>query len=85
MSGPAVDVTIIGAGPAGLMAAEQAAAAGASVLVIEAGRIPGRKLLVAGRSGLNLTNSEPADRFLRPSATLPPAWDRCSTRSLSTT
>ena len=65
MSGSTVDVTIIGAGPAGLMAAEQAAAAGASVLVIEAGRIPGRKLLVAGRSGLNLTNSEPADRFLR--------------------
>ncbi len=65
MSGSAVDVTIIGAGPAGLMAAERAAVAGASVLVIEAGRIPGRKLLVAGRSGLNLTNSEPVDRFLR--------------------
>ncbi len=63
MSGSAVDVTIIGAGPAGLMAAEHAAAAGASVLLIEAGRIPGRKLLVAGRSGLNLTNTEPPDRF----------------------
>ena len=65
MSGSTVDVTIIGAGPAGLMAAEHAAAAGASVLVIEAGRIPGRKLLVAGRSGLNLTNTETPDRFLR--------------------
>ena len=64
MSGSAVDVAIVGAGPAGLMAAEHAAAAGASVLVIEAGRIPGRKLLVAGRSGLNLTNTETPDRFL---------------------
>ncbi len=58
------DVMVIGAGPAGLMAAQFAAAAGASVLVIEAGRIPGRKLLVAGRSGLNLTNAEEPDRFL---------------------
>ena len=65
LSGSTVDVTIIGAGPAGLMAAEQAAAAGASVLLIEAGRLPGRKLLVAGRSGLNLTNTESADRFRR--------------------
>ncbi len=47
------------------MAAEHAAAAGASVLLIEAGRIPGRKLLVAGRSGLNLTNTEPPEPFLR--------------------
>ncbi len=69
MSGSTVDVTIIGAGPAGLMAAERAAVGGASVLVIETGRIPGRKLLVAGRSGLNLTNTESADRFLRRYAT----------------
>ena len=59
-----VDVTVVGAGPAGLMAAQEAAALGASVLVIEAGRVPGRKLLVAGRSGLNLTNTEASDRFL---------------------
>ena len=65
LSGSTVDVTIIGAGPAGLMAAEQATAAGASVLVIEAGRLPGRKFLVAGRRGLNLTNTESADQFLR--------------------
>jgi uncharacterized flavoprotein (TIGR03862 family) len=53
-------VVIVGAGPAGLMAADVAAAAGASVLVIEAARTPGRKFLLAGRSGLNLSNTAPA-------------------------
>ena len=59
-----VDVTVVGAGPAGLMAAAVAARHGASVLVIEACRTPGRKFLLAGRSGLNVTNSESTDRFL---------------------
>ena len=57
-------VLIIGGGPAGLMAAESAARAGASVVIIEAGRMPGRKFLLAGRSGLNLSNTVPPDRFL---------------------
>jgi uncharacterized flavoprotein (TIGR03862 family) len=50
-------VVVVGAGPAGLMAAQVAASAGASVLVIEANRTPGRKFLLAGRSGLNLSNT----------------------------
>jgi uncharacterized flavoprotein (TIGR03862 family) len=56
-------VAVIGAGPAGLMAAEVLAAAGVSVTVYERMPSPGRKLLMAGRGGLNLTHSEPADAF----------------------
>ena len=58
------EVAVVGAGPAGLMAAEVLATAGASVTVHELHRSPGRKLLLAGRSGLNLTHAEPFDRFL---------------------
>lgn len=54
---------VIGAGPAGLMAAEQLALAGCSVLVAEAKPSPARKFLMAGKSGLNLTKVEPFDRF----------------------
>ena len=57
-------VVIVGGGPAGLMAAESAARAGAGVVLVEAGRSPGRKLVLAGRSGLNLSSTAPADRFL---------------------
>ena len=58
------DIAIIGAGPAGLMAAEAAAQAGARVVVFDRMPSPGRKLLLAGRGGLNLTHSEPLDAFL---------------------
>jgi len=58
-------VAVIGAGPAGLMAAEGLAAAGLAVTVYDRMPTPGRKLLMAGRGGLNLTHSEPLDRFLR--------------------
>ncbi len=51
-------VAVIGAGPAGLMAAETIAAAGVAVTVFERMSSPGRKLLMAGRGGLNLTHSE---------------------------
>lgn len=57
-------VAIIGAGPAGLMAAETAARAGLSVTVYERMPSVGRKLLMAGRGGLNLTHSEPIERFV---------------------
>ena len=58
-----VDVAVVGAGPAGLMAAEVVAQAGLSVHVFDAMPSVGRKFLLAGRGGLNLTHSEPADRF----------------------
>ena len=57
-------IAVIGAGPAGLMAAEAAAAAGRSVVLFDAMPSPGRKFLMAGRGGLNLTHSEPYGRFL---------------------
>ena len=53
-----VDVAIIGAGPAGLMAAEVLSAAGRQVHVFDAMPSVGRKFLLAGRGGLNLTHSE---------------------------
>ena len=62
---------VIGAGPAGLMAAEALAQAGVSVHVYDAMPSVGRKFLLVGRGGLNLTHSEPLERFvtrLRPKA-----------------
>ncbi len=55
---------VIGAGPAGLMAAEALAAAGLVPVVAEAGARPGRKFLMAGKSGLNLTRIEPEADFV---------------------
>jgi hypothetical protein len=60
----ALNVAVIGAGPAGLMAAEVLAAGGAAVTVYERMPSVGRKFLMAGRGGLNLTHSEPLDPFL---------------------
>ena len=54
---------VVGGGPAGLMAAETLAAAGISVLVAEAKPTLGRKLLMAGKSGLNLTKAGSAEAF----------------------
>src|SRR5712691_11266169 len=56
-------VLITGGGPAGLRAAEVANAAGARVVVCDAQRSVGRKFLVAGRGGLNLTHGEPVENF----------------------
>src|ERR1700704_5652398 len=64
MSSPPKNVTIIGAGPAGLMAAEVLAQGGADVTVYDAMPSAGRKFLMAGRGGLNLTHSEPLPQFL---------------------
>jgi uncharacterized flavoprotein (TIGR03862 family) len=58
------DIVVIGAGPAGLIAAETLAAAGRRVTVFDRMPSPGRKLLMAGRGGLNLTHSEPLDALL---------------------
>ena len=61
---PQMEVAVIGAGPAGLMAAEVLAGGGISVTVYDAMASVGRKFLMAGRGGLNLTHSEPLPRFL---------------------
>ena len=72
-------VAIIGAGPAGLMAAETVAATGRPVVVYDRMPSPGRKFLMAGRGGLNLTHSEPHERFVArygpAEARLRPAFD----------
>jgi uncharacterized flavoprotein (TIGR03862 family) len=59
-----MDVAIIGAGPAGLIASERLAQAGRTVAIYDRMPSPARKFLIAGRGGLNLTHSEPLDRFL---------------------
>jgi len=58
-------VTIIGGGPAGLMAAEVLSAGGAAVMLHDKMPTLGRKFLMAGRGGLNLTHSEPMAAFLK--------------------
>ena len=58
---PFGSATIVGGGPAGLMAAEVLARPGVAVTVHEHMPSVGRKLLLAGRSGLNITHSEPID------------------------
>ena len=64
MSSTTIDIAVIGAGPAGLMAAEVLAQGGAKVTAFDAMPSAGRKFLMAGRGGLNLTHSEPLDAFL---------------------
>ncbi|CDZ57797.1 TIGR03862 family flavoprotein [Neorhizobium galegae] len=72
-------IAIIGGGPAGLMAAEVLSAAGHAVTVYEAMPTFGRKFLLAGKSGLNITHSEDfssfTERFGNASARLRPALD----------
>ena len=57
------DAVVIGAGPAGLMAAEELAKAGIRVTLCEAKPSIGRKFLMAGKSGLNATKDEPPGVF----------------------
>src|SRR5947209_4001551 len=57
------DVLVVGGGPAGLRAAEVATARGAKVILCDAQRSVGRKFLVAGRGGLNLTHGEAVENF----------------------
>ncbi len=59
----AKQAVVIGAGPAGLMAAEVLAEAGLNVTIYEHMASPARKLLMAGRGGLNLTHAENFDAF----------------------
>jgi uncharacterized flavoprotein (TIGR03862 family) len=67
-------VLIIGGGPAGLRAAEVANAAGAEVVVCDSQPSVGRKFLIAGRGGLNLTHSEPVENFPDRYGTQPERW-----------
>jgi len=64
---------VIGGGPAGLMAAEELARAGAQVVLAEAKPTLAQKFLMAGKSGLNLTKDEPETTFL---AAYTPEWVR---------
>lgn len=57
-------VAVIGGGPAGLMAAEVLGAAGVAVDVFDAMPSVGRKFLLAGKGGMNITHAEPFERFL---------------------
>ena len=58
------EALVIGAGPAGLMAADVMSEAGLDVVIAEAKPSPARKFLMAGKSGLNLTKDEPFEKFL---------------------
>lgn len=58
-----VDIAVIGAGPAGLMAAETLAAAGRAPVIYEAMPTPARKFLMAGKSGLNITHASAFESF----------------------
>ena len=57
-------IAVVGGGPAGLMAAETALAAGARVDLYDAMASVGRKFLLAGKGGMNLTHSDPPELFL---------------------
>ena len=59
-----MNIAIIGGGPAGLMAAETALEGGAQVALYDSMPSVGRKFLLAGKGGLNLTHSDPPDLFL---------------------
>lgn len=60
-----VTAVVVGGGPAGLMAAETLATQGLKVSLYEAMPTVGRKFLMAGRGGLNITHSEPFEQFCK--------------------
>lgn len=62
---PSASIAVLGSGPAGLMTASVLAAAGHRVTIFEKKRGPGKKLLIAGSSGLNITHDTPAESFYR--------------------
>ncbi len=61
----AYDLIVVGGGPAGMMAAGRAAERGRRVLLLERGNAPGRKLLLTGNGRCNVTNTAPAQDFVR--------------------
>lgn len=80
------NIVIVGAGPAGLAAAEYLAQAGYGVQVLERMPSVGRKLLMAGRGGLNITHSEPHEALMRrygvAQSWLRPALDAWTTQDI---
>lgn len=81
-------IVIIGAGPAGLMAADRLSAAGLRVEIYDRMPSVARKFLMAGRGGLNLTHSEPFDRFVtrygKRAQSLRPALEAFTAKDLRT-
>ncbi len=79
-------ITIIGAGPAGLMAAEVIASAGFSVSIFDAMPSVGRKFLLAGVGGMNITHSEPhaqlLSRYFNAESDLQPYIDQFTSKDL---
>jgi len=74
------DAVVIGGGPAGLMAAEALLAAGRQVDLFDTMPSVGRKFLLAGKGGLNLTHAEPLETFVgryREAARVLAPWLRC--------
>lgn len=61
----AYDAVVIGAGPAGLLAAGRAAMLGASVLLLEKMEKPARKLRITGKGRANITNMKPLEDYLK--------------------
>ncbi|MDO9417212.1 TIGR03862 family flavoprotein [Pararhizobium sp.] len=80
------DIAIIGGGPAGLAAAEALSLSGHSITVYDAMPTPGRKFLLAGKSGLNITHAEDfsafAGRFGAASARLRPALEELTPKNI---
>ena len=59
------DVVIVGAGPAGIMAACASAKNGNTTILIEKNKVIGKKLLITGKGRCNLTNNIPIDEFIK--------------------
>jgi len=59
------DVIVVGAGPAGLLAAGRAAELGGKVLILEKMQLPGRKLLITGKGRCNITNDSAISEFIK--------------------
>src|SRR5258708_6209877 len=76
MEGKTCDVLIVGGGRAGLRAAEVVSAAGLRTVLADHKPSVGRKFLVAGRGGLNLTHSEPVENFPARYGDSSPRWQK---------
>src|ERR1700722_20071166 len=75
MASEKYDVLVVGGGPAGLRVAELVSAAGFRTVLADHKPSVGRKFLVAGRGGLNLTHAEPGENFLAGYCDLAGRWE----------